>query len=460
MSMDSTLLYREIDRVIKNGDSYISQRIEVQLLVNKKWIKPTRIDYYQTHRDYSNGQLGDSINLEFLMGLGDYTFDILPFRDNILVEVTTVPLMETNSERNWDGEINTVRYKGILNLMGDDNMVLANKQSTMTTRESMNQIGMKAVSIQLVDDLIYRLMMVSIGTTLKRMTTMDCLVSLYTYYANLLGGSDDKRLLGVQIAPGYSTEVRHQIPFPDGMLLKDVPRYLQNEEGGVYPTGLGRYIQNRRLYVYSLFDTTRYRKNVKVLNLINVPNDRYKGSEKTYLDTPKSITILATGDNSVTDTGVAEKIQEGNGLRFADASKLLSDFVTTKAGKMLVDRASNITEVIAQPLAEGINNIRWAIDRLTSNPSKQYTSMAQKAGQPFEIQWLKGNADLLEPGMPVKYQVIDGDTVKTYYGVLLGATNTQAPTDGASISSKFASVVKLAMFLSRTAEDPAMAEGM
>lgn len=459
MSMDSTLLNKEIERVITKGDSYISTRMEIQILANKKWIKPVRVDYYQVHRDFSNGQLGDLITLEFLMNLGDYNFDLLPYRANIKVEVTEVPLMATSSARNWEETFKTKRYKGIINLSGDDNTVLTNKQSAMTSKEAMNQIGMKAVTMQLVDELTYKLLMVPVGETLRNMTTMDAFIGLYTKNTQALGGSDETRLLSKQIAPGFSTEVRSQIPFPDGMMLKDVGKFLQNDEGGIYPTGFGRYIQNQNLYVYSLFDTTRYRKNVKVLNVINVPNDRFKGSERTFFDTSKSVTILATGDNSVTDTDVAEKIQSGNGLRFADAAKVLMGFGIVKDGQMLIDRASNINEVIVQPLAEGINNIRWAADRLTGNPFRQYTALAQKAGQPFEIEWLKGSADLLEPGMPVKYQVIVDYVVKTYYGVLLGVTDTRAPTDGAAVSSKFGSTIKLAMFLSRTAEDPAEAEG-
>lgn len=459
MSVDSTLLLKEIDRVIKNGDNYFNTRMEIKICANKVWLKPIRFDYYQVHRDYSNGQLGDLRTVEFMMQLGDYTFDLLPYRENLIVDVTETPLMETNSERNWNGQSYIKRYKGVINLSGDDNMVLTNKQSAMTSKDQMNQIGMKPVSLQLVEDLIYRMMMVSVGTTLRQMTNMDAVIALYTKYGQALGGSDSTRLLNKQVAPGFSTEVHHQVTFPDGMLLKDVGRYLQNDEGGIYPTGFGRYIQDQTLYIYSLFDTARYRKNVKVLNVINVPNDRFKGSEKTFLNTSKSITILATGDNKVQDSGVATKIQEGNGIRFADAAKILMGFGTIKDGRMLIDRASNITEMVAQPLADGLNNVRWAVDRLTGNPYKQYTAMAQKAGQPFEIEWTKGNADLLEPGMPVKYQVIDGDTVKTYYGVLLGVVDTRAPTDGAVITSKFGTTIKLSMFLSRTPMDPTQAEG-
>lgn len=459
MSVDSTLLMEEVNRVFSQGDSYFSTRMEISICANKKWLKPIRFDYYSNVRDYSSGQLGDIRSVEFLMLLGDYTFDLLPYRDNLLVEINELPLMETNSARDWNGASIIKRYKGIMNLSGDDNTVLTNKQSAMTSKAAMNQIGMKAVSMQLVEDLIYKMMMMSFGITLRQTTTMDALVGLYNKYGKALGGSDTTRLMYHQIAPGYSTEIKHQIPFEDGMMLKDIGRYLQNDEGGVYPTGLGRYIQGQTLYVYPLFDTTQYRKNMKVLNLINVPNDRFKGSEKTFRNTKRSITVLASGDNKIEDNDIATKVQEGNGLRFADAAKILMDFSKVKNGRMLIDRASNINEVVAQPLADGLNNIRWAYDRLTGNPYKQYTTMAQKAGQPISVQWTKGNADLLEPGMPTKYQVIDGDTVKTYYGVLLGVQEDRAPTDGAAISSKFGSIITLSVFINRTPVDAATAEG-
>lgn len=455
MSMDSTLLYREIDRVLKDGNSYFSTRMEINIRVNKKWIKPTRLDYYQVHRDYSDGQLGDLITIEFLMSLGVFQYDLMPYRDDILVEVVTIPLLEGNSQQDWNGQTIVKRYKGVLNVTGTDNAVVSNKQSTMTSKEAMDQVGMKAVTMQLVDEITYRLMMVSFGTTLKRMTTMDALVSLHTKFTVDAKGTK----LPIKVAPGYSTEIQHQIPFEDGMMLKDTGRYLQNDQGGVYPTGLGRFIQDNILYIYSLFDTTRYRKGDKVLNLINVPNDRFKGSEKTFFNSKRSITVLATGNSNLEDSGIADKIQTGNGIRFGDANKILSGFGIVKAGRMLVDRASNINEVVAQPLANAVNNIRWAKERFTSNAYQQYTELAQKAGQPLEIEWLRGDSDLLEPGMPVRYQTIVEDTVKTYYGVLLGTVDTRSPTDAAAISSRFGSIIKLAVFLSRTTEDPAEAEG-
>ncbi|ARV76778.1 virion structural protein [Pseudomonas phage Phabio] len=456
MSMDSTLLYKEIDRVLTKGDTYYSTRMDITICANKKWLKPVRFDYYQVHRDYSSGQLGDLITVEFLMQLGDYAFDLLPYREDLLVEVTEVPLVEASSGQDWNRQTITTRYKGVMNISGDDNAILTNKQSAMTSKEAMNQIGMKPVTLQLVDDLTYKMMMMSCGTTLKQTTTMDALIALYTKYSKLILGN---RGLPIKVSPGYSTAIRSQIPFPDGMLLNDTMRFLQNEEGGIYPTGCGRYIQDQVLYIYPLFDTTMYRKNSRVLNIINVPNDRFKGSEKTFLATDRSVTILATGNTSLSDEGIARKIQDGNGLRFGDANKIFDGFGTMKDGRMLIDRATNINEVVAQPLAGGINNVRWSADRFTSNSCKQYTVMAQKAGQPFEIEWLRGDASLLEPGMAVKYQVIVDYVVKTYYGVLLGTTDTRAPTDGAVISAKFGSTIKLAMFLSRTAEDPAEAEG-
>lgn len=452
MSYDASLLNKAAERIITNGEGYYNVRTTINIRVNNTWIKPTRFDHYHLARDYSTGPLGDIRQIECLMLLGDYTYDLLPYRDNIYIDITEIPLMEGTSSRNWERFAGTKRYKAILDLKGDDNTVLTNKSPAMTTKVQMNQVGLKSVVFTLVDELCYKLMMTSVGTTLRQMTSLDMLVWLHRYYFDALFEGSNKRIEGMNIwREDANPAVQHQIIFPDGLLLKDVPKFLQNDEVGIYPTGLGRYIQNNQFYVYPLFDTTRYQKNTKVLNIINMPNERFKGSEKTFLDTPRSLTIIATGDNLSEDKSTGVKIQDGNGLRFGDANKLFQA-ATVKNNRMLLDRATTLFEVTAEPLAEGINNVRWAADRLTANPFKQYTTMAQKRGQPLKVQWFRSNVDLLEPGMPVKYQTLDGNTVRTYYGTLLGVNDNRIPTDSGNNTSKYDGIATLDLFLVRHTE--------
>lgn len=449
MSVDSTLLMREVDRVTQEGNSYSNYRNEIKILANKKWITPVRLDYLSLDRDFSSGQLGDIRRVEFLMNYGDFAIDILPFRDNLQVDLSYIPLIENTSSREVDNRTDVKRYRAILDLSGNENPELSNKNSQVKSREAMNQIGMIKVQLQLVDELVYKLMMVTCGTTYRKSTTINALLAIYTQYATLIGGTDQERLTAINVVDGASTDVRQQITIPDGMLLKDVPDFLQNKEGGVYATGLGRYVMNQTLYVYPLFDTTRYGKNAKVLNLINVPNDRYQGAEKTFKDTSRHITVLATGNATSLDQGLSDRIQNGNGLRFADARKMFTDFTIEKDNKVLVDRATNLFEVTMEALETGVNNIRWAKDRLTSNPFKQYTELARKQGLPITVEWTHGDPDLLYPGMPVKFQTISDNRVKTYHGVLLGVSDRRTATDAGSVVNRHASKVTLGVFVNR-----------
>lgn len=451
MSYDATLLNKAAERVITEGDGYYNVKTLINIKANNRWIKPQRLDYLHLVRDYSLA-MGDVRQVECLMLLGEYTYDLLPYRDNLIVDLTEIPLMDGQSTRNWDRRAGTKRYKAIIDMQGTDNTVLTNKSAAMTDKRQMDMIGMKSVVLTLIDEVCYKLMMVTIGTTLRQMTTLDMLIWIHNYYFKKLFDGSNTRVESTNIwRQDFNPDIQHQIAFPDGLPLKDVPKFLQNDEVGVYPTGLGRYYQDSRFYVYPLFDFTRYRKNARVLNIINMPNERFQGTEKTFLVTPNSVTIIATGNIKGDDLTTGNRIQYGNGVRFGDAKTLLTQGLT-KDNRLLLDRATNLYEVAGDPLAGGLNNVQWASERFSANPYKHYTEMAQQQGQSVNVQWFRGNVDLLDPGMPTRYQVLDGDTVRTYYGTLLGVNDNRIPTDPGNNVSKYDGIATLSLHLVRHTE--------
>lgn len=454
MSVDSTLMMQEVNSIQSSGESNSHWRIGVRILVNGTWLTPVRMDYYHLHRDYASG-FSDERTIEFLIGLGDYQFDIVPNRDNIQVDVTYTPLGEMSSTADAKKKTETVRYRGILKSQA--NQALTNKNSQARTREALNQVnGAHLVAMQLITEPAYRMMMTTWGKGFRQCTAMDALRAIYTDVATRLGGSDQVRILGQNVVPGWNVENRVQIQIPDGMLVKDIPQHLQQNEGGIYATGLSRYLQDQYWYIFPTFDTTRYRKNAKSLVIINVPNDKAQGSERTYKTAEQHVTIIATGDASSLDRGVSSNLNEGNGMRFGDVTQLLGDFGVSKDNRALVDRATNVYEVMTEKLKTGVNNIRWAAERATSNPFKYYSQMAERKGQSIKLQWTHGDSDLLYPGMPVKFMTVNGFDVEIYYGVLLGVDEQRAPSDNSPNPARYPGIVTLAVFLNRFQgdEDP------
>lgn len=454
MAVDNTLLMREVEDIRDNGLGNSAWRIDMQMLVkDNHWVKPFKVELEHLSRDYANkDQFSDRRMVQFTMQQGDFQYDVIPNRDNLLVELAYVPLKYNSSSPDPARKTEVKRYRAIL--MTEANNAVTNKNAQTSSREALNQLSMISVAVQLIEEAAYRINMMSYGNGLRQCTTMMAIQEVLGSTITTVGTQVSKTVQGINFQEGYNTSIRTAMDFPDGILLKDIPHYIHEQEGGVYPTGFGRYFQDGYWYIYPLYDSTRYRKNTRVLKVINVPNDRYQGAERTFKVDEQHVTVLATGDASSLDHGLADNLKQGNGLRFGDVTKLLGEFGTAKDNRTLIDRASNIYEVSTGLLETGMNNVRWAYDRATSNPFKQYSEMARRRGMALKLQWYHGDSDLLYPGMPVKFITINDNNVETYNGVLLGVDEQRSQPDANVEITSHVGIVTLGLFINRKEGDP------
>jgi hypothetical protein len=452
VSTDNTLINTEMNEVRTSGKG-AHYFIKVQLLVNKKWITPLKMDLYSVDRDYEGGY-ADIRVLSFMMLLGAYTFDLLPFRNDIQVDVTYVPVGESGGGQSTGQRAFTRRFRGLL--MDPTDPALSTNVSSQGTRDAMDNQMPQQVEIQLVEESVYDLQMRSVGGKYRNMTPYEVLMTVLTATQGYMDGKDEKRILGVNPVGTPNATKRTQIVLPHGTKIGKVPNILQNDEGGVFGAGLGCYLQDQYWYVFPLYDTAHASKQKKTVTIYAVPSDRYDGSEKTYRETDNRLIILASGDVQSLNISDNAQVQSGNGLRFLDATKLLNGFATNNGNRMLIDKATNLFEFAAKNITEGINNIQWSAKPISSNPFVHYSAMARLNGRIVTVQWRHGDGDLLDPGELVEFYAVAEGKIDKFKGVLLGTRENRVAAEPGMNVTRHAGIVDLKLFIEN---QPATAGG-
>jgi hypothetical protein len=445
MAVDSTLLMREVEAIASRGDGLVNYKLTCRFRVGNQWISPMRLINFSIERDYENNN-GDGVSLEVMMGKGDYSYLIIPNRDEVWVDVTAIPMYENTDSQRGDVGSNTRRYRAIL--VDQDETASATRSPQAGSRDDMNRTQPKTVLFQLMDEGFYQTRMITVGRMYRQQTPAHALRSLLTETTQLVTGSNKQLIDGVDLAPGFNTDVREHLILPHGLPLLKAPKVFQNEEGGVYPSGLGCYLQDRIWYLFPMYHVTRYKETPRVLTILNIPPNRYHGAERTYRKTNNQVVVVATGNATAFDRGQFGQLNEGSAVRFMDANQLLNP-VEHGGNKAVAKRETNMYEVEGVKMPSGFSNTRWAEQRATANPFQHYAKMAQRRGRYLTVQWQHGDSALLYPGMPVKFLTNADNELRTYHGVLLGVHEQRMPQEVGVVNNRFPSIITLKIFIER-----------
>jgi hypothetical protein len=245
-------------------------------------------------------------------------------------------------------------------------------------------------------------------------------LALLTNEASKADVDETRAIEGVDLVPVSNRDIKEQIVLTHGTKLVDVPDFLQKRVG-VYSAGLGSYIQNKHWFVFPLYDTTQFQDRQNTLTIVVLPRRKYSEIERTYKKVGSSLTILMTGETGFKDDSGAQYLNEGNGARFSDASRLLDKSVTTAGNKATMSRARNNSEFLSDQRSDGINHVPIASSRITSNPFVIYSDLNRRNGGMFKGVWQNSDPKLILPGMAVRILYSDQDEMKEIYGVMQGA---------------------------------------
>lgn len=436
---------QEIATLRANGQGVAYYKIVCRILNGKEWIDPLNVLAHEIERDYAN-TFSDKHFLKVQLGAGDYAYGVYPFRDSLTIDIITTPYYRTPNGTQRGKEVNVKRYKAVLS--SDDSPGMTERTPQSSSRSDLNISSIRVADFELFDEATHQVRMSTYGGILSNVTPMDALKTVLTDSVNTVQSSGKQLISGISTMPGFNPTVRKQIIIPHGTRVVDMAGFLQQREGGIYPTGIGCYLQDTTWHVFSPFNVRLYGKVPRVLNITLVPPQRF-ADECTYRVEGNNIYMVTSGDRQLLDEGFSSQLNEGNGWRAMWADNILDGFKKDEANKTTVSRKENLYETISIPMKDNKSNVQWTEERATSNTSKHNSEMAKRAGRVVKLIWHNGDIDLLVPGMCVKLLATSNEKTVIYQGVLNYVLEHRTPLNEGAVREKFMTVMELGVFIER-----------
>lgn len=450
MDISQSSLWREVQDILTGGEKPVHYIWQVTFYAGEDAIAPLRVLSIDFDQDYLNNY-ADFILLEVLLPLGTYAKRIYPYLDNLDVELKRIPIGEVSSGLDQDSPVQVERYTA--SMIDKGNPIIQQAVGSVTSEEDLNRMDIQPIQFQLTNKLLEQLRMISVGRTYRDMTGEEAVKAMLISGSQRVKVDDARKLRGVQMVKASNQKRRDHVNIPQGTPLVEVPHHVHYHCGGLYAAGLGYYLHNNHWYVFPCYDHTRWRDGDPTLTIINVPENKLPGVERTYRKDGDNLVVIATGPSSFKNLSNLAQLNDGNGVRFADASKMMEDFGKVEGNKVVAARGKTNTETISDKRKNNLNYVTTALRQINANPYVEFSALAARQGNAANFVWENANRSLLYPGMPTKILYLDGSDIKELYGVLLGAHEYTALREQGPTASRFTSSVTLSVFARPQDED-------
>ena len=449
MEFEKTSFFDEYTRITTGGNAEPVYQWRAVIKANDKEVQTFKVVDMDVIRDYVNNY-ADVTMLHVMMLAGDYVADVYPYRDNLELVLYKMPL-----EALYTGATNTTSqpvlmiYKAVLKSTID-----IKAQATAGKpfdQDAMNLTPPILIEFDLVRKPIMQMRMITCGQIYRNIVPADAVASILTMASKAIKGSEDEIVYGLSMVEPNNTTVTEHVAIPQGTPLIDVPGYIQKNCNGIYTNGIGFYVQGNFWHVYAPFDVTRFKTVQKTITLVRIPENRFDGIDRTWSLNGDNLTILASGGFSKNDNTTVQKLDEGTGCMYADASKFMGDFVQVNGNKAVVSRKENNNEFTTEQRDDGFTMARRSANRITSNACVEQSMLAVRNGSIMTVVWNHSSPELIEPCMPVRVIILDGDEPLEIDGVVV-MSDTQYHLHGIGASAiRHSSVTVLHIFYKPTA---------
>lgn len=447
MEFEQTSLFREATNIVSGAAKPVHFLWQADIHAGGQTYTALKVQQIDFKRDFENNYAEIAV-VRLVVLAGTYAYRLYPNQSNIDVTMYRTPIGETSSSPNPDTQRQTERYTATLVDRG--NPLLEGNAAASRSEEAMNTADIVEVEFQLTNKALEQIRMMSVGGIYRASTNEEVIKYVLTQASSSVKVDGVRAPKGVDMVKASNQTQRDHIVIPQGTKVVSLPNYLHNKCGGVYSTGMGYYLQGDYWYVYPCYDTKRFNEAPKTLTVINVPKNKFPNSPRTYRKDGRNTVIMATGEVSFKDNSDARQLNEGNGVRFADANQFMgTGFATTKNNRVTMSRGDNVSEFVASPRPNGMNNVQVSDNPITSNPFNEYSKMAQRQGSYISLVWESSLPELIFPGMPVRMLYLEGDVIREIYGVVL-QTHDVVQMVGAGLTvDRHSSTTALAIFVQR-----------
>ena len=427
MPLDLNPLHEEVAAIMVDGPKPVHFKMECIIHTPEKEIRPLKVISLDIDRDYSKNYC-DYRLLELLIPLGTYNHDIIPFKQELLIEVNKYPLPEGLEEIDEDSEIISRTFRGIMVDEHDD--VEGVTLPVSENKDASDNMNPLRIEIQLLDLAIEQLRLIETGGIYRDEIPGEVLRYILTHVSERLDLPEEEEIIGVDVVEYDNQDPYHHIILPHGTKIQNVASIIQDDFGGIYNSGVGCYLQDNLWYIWPECNLTRFDKEKRTLTLINIPSNRYRGSERTYRMDDYQLIVVSTGETTHKDLSHRQQLDEGNAIRYTHGDPMLKDEgpfskhfgESGKDNKFHIKRNENNSEYIA--IDRPNYDVGFVSPARISNNSFSETSMlARRQGSFLSAVWEYSNPDLIYPGMPLRLmylkenevQELDGIVIKTHH---------------------------------------------
>jgi hypothetical protein len=415
--MDSAL-GRDIRAVFDSGEKPVHFNWIADLHAGGYTFRALKVISIDTREEYVNNFTAEIV-LKVAMGAGTYAYDIYPNLANMEITLYKMPLKETADVENEEAAIRTERY-AVTPLDQGQPAVESNTTGTVD-KYAMDLTNVVEVNFQLHNKAVVEMLMRTVGGIWRNCLLGDVVKTILTNESLALSLPSDQLPKGVQMVEATNVSVQDHVVIPHATRLVDMPGFIHNSIQGIYGAGFSWYYKDSYWYIYPTYDLTRFDKVDKTLRFINIPSKKMPGIDRTYLDNNGHVTILCTGDVKMRATSEALQMNQGNGVRFADASKFMNSFVDVSDNVALVSRGKNNNEFVTGQRTDGRNNVQASAARITGNPLAEYGRMAAREGNEIILTWEHSDPSYITPGIPAKFVYLEGENIRELDGLILNA---------------------------------------